>query len=232
MSAELKRKARGSDVTVPLASAQRRILLAAERLFGTHGLNGVSMRQINEAAGMLNNSAIAYHFGSKEALVRAIYENRLPDLDAVRGRMLAEAQAKGLLGDVRELLAILMLPLLTAKDERGRHSYASFLRQMLYAHATTDLRRELMTLSPVSGLAVKLYFDATPHLPNWLAEYRLKMASDLFLGVVYERDLEIEDGYAPVLDDDLFIENAIDLMASIVMHVPSARLLNATEKGR
>jgi AcrR family transcriptional regulator len=224
-------KIRRSAAADPVAGGQRRILLAAERLFGERGLNGVSMRQINEAAGMLNNSAIAYHFGTKEALVRCIYEHRLPELDAVRGAMLAKASAKGKLDNVKELLAILMLPLLTAKDESGRHSYASFLRQMLYAHDTIKMRQELMNLSPVSGLTLQLYYDATPHLPKRLAELRIKIASDLFLGLVYERDLEIEDGYIPVLEDGVFIDGAIDLMVSVIMHKPSPGLRAAFEQG-
>src|SRR5262245_42260839 len=107
------------------------LLMAAERLFGAHGIDAVSMRQINAEAGMANKSAIAYHFGDKESLITAIYEYRLPTLDAIRGEMLSRAKLDGTIGEPRTLVAILALPLLQATDEEGRHSYLSFLHQAL-----------------------------------------------------------------------------------------------------
>lgn len=227
MSVEPRRK---KSAVEPGVDPQLRILLAAERLFGAHGLNGVSMRQINEAAGMLNNSAIAYHFGNKEALVRRIYQHRLPALDAVRGAMLATAEAEGRLTDVRQLLAILVMPLLSAKDGNGVHSYASFLRQMMYTHATLKIRRELMSLSPVSTLTLQLLNDAIPHFPKRLVELRLKIASDMFMSLVCERDLELGEGYIPALDSDLFNESILDLMTCVFTHAPSRKLSKAFEK--
>ena len=61
-------------------STKEQILLAAERLIADHGVDGVSMRQIGSAVGSGNNSAVLYHFGSKEKLVQAIFEYRLPRL--------------------------------------------------------------------------------------------------------------------------------------------------------
>jgi AcrR family transcriptional regulator len=53
---------------------KEQIVLAAERLFAERGLDGVSLREIGAAVGNANNSAVQYHFGSKDQLVRAIFE--------------------------------------------------------------------------------------------------------------------------------------------------------------
>ena len=53
---------------------REQLILAGERLFALSGLDSVSLRQINSAAGQRNSSAAHYHFGSKEALVQAIHE--------------------------------------------------------------------------------------------------------------------------------------------------------------
>ena len=65
-------------------------MLAAERLFAEHGIEGVSLRQIGAAAGNGNNSAVQYHFGTKDRLVHAVFEYRLPRLRERRDLLLAE----------------------------------------------------------------------------------------------------------------------------------------------
>ena len=50
---------------------RRAILVAAERMFADYGLHGASLRQISEAAGQKNTSAIQYHFGNRDRLVEA-----------------------------------------------------------------------------------------------------------------------------------------------------------------
>ena len=80
------------DAPVPAftPSAKEQIVLVAERLFAERGIDGVSLRQIGAAAGNGNNSAVQYHFGSKDNLIQAIFEYRLDNLHE-RRRVLAAA---------------------------------------------------------------------------------------------------------------------------------------------
>ena len=79
-------------------STKEQILFAAERLIAAHGVDGVSMRQIGAAIGSGNNSAVLYHFGSKEKLVEAIFEYRLPRLRERRAELIAERRPSDLRG--------------------------------------------------------------------------------------------------------------------------------------
>jgi AcrR family transcriptional regulator len=79
-------------------STKEQILLAAERLIADHGVDGVSMRQIGTAVGSGNNSAVLYHFGSKDNLVTAIFEHRLPGLRERRAQLIAERAPSDLRG--------------------------------------------------------------------------------------------------------------------------------------
>lgn len=81
----------------PLAApldTRDRILDAAERLFVEHGFDGTSMRMITSAASA-NLAAVNYHFGTKDALVQAVFRRRLTALNQQRaaelGRLEAEA---------------------------------------------------------------------------------------------------------------------------------------------
>src|SRR3954471_12119449 len=65
---------------VATSASALRIVLAGERLFALHGIDGVSLRTIALAAGSSNNSAVHYYFGSKGGLIGAIFEHRLPQL--------------------------------------------------------------------------------------------------------------------------------------------------------
>src|SRR3546814_1363010 len=60
------------------AGEATRVLLieAAERLFATRGIDGVTLAQIQLAAGQSNSSVIGYHFGSKDGLVQAILDRK------------------------------------------------------------------------------------------------------------------------------------------------------------
>src|SRR6516225_8182566 len=64
------------------------LILAAERLFAERGIEGVALRQVNQAANQKNMSAAHYHFGSRDGLVNAVLVYRLPELDRRRGELL------------------------------------------------------------------------------------------------------------------------------------------------
>lgn len=75
---------------------RERILDVAERLFMEYGYEGTSMRQITGEAGV-NLAAVNYHFGSKEALLTAVFRRRLACLNEERLQVLdrLEAEARG-----------------------------------------------------------------------------------------------------------------------------------------
>jgi len=60
-----------------------RILDAAEELFMQHGFEGTSMRTLTSKAGV-NLAAVNYHFGSKDALIEAVFRRRLDPMNAAR----------------------------------------------------------------------------------------------------------------------------------------------------
>ena len=107
--------------TLPL-STKEQIVLAAERLFAERGYEGVSLREIGAAAGSGNNSAVQYHFGSKEQLVVAIFENRLTYIDDRRAILIAQLEPH----DIRTWVECYVLPLLEQGEIDGSH-YMSFI---------------------------------------------------------------------------------------------------------
>jgi len=61
-------------------SIKTKILLSAKKLFAQQGYDGTSVRQICEEAGG-NVALVSYHFGGKENVFRAIFEEYFPGKD-------------------------------------------------------------------------------------------------------------------------------------------------------
>ena len=75
----------------PPHETRTRILDAAEELFMQHGFGGTSMRLLTAKAGV-NLAAVNYHFGSKHALIEALFRRRLDPLNAARISALDELE--------------------------------------------------------------------------------------------------------------------------------------------
>lgn len=93
----------------------------AERLFAVHGVDGAQIRDIVRAAGQANDSAVHYHFGSRQGLLAALCERKINEMEPERRRLLDEVRAAGRLDDVAALVSTLIVPtaaLLETQDGR------------------------------------------------------------------------------------------------------------------
>jgi AcrR family transcriptional regulator len=192
------------------AATTERIIMAAERLFGTYGIEAVSMRQIIVQAGVGNNSAIAYHFGDRANLVREIWRQRLPGLELTRADMLRKVIDAGQGDDPHALARVLVMPAYDLVDDEGRHSYAAFLRQALRWEPGRVLRAEAMDLSPSSATTYAMFHRLFSHLPDDLFHWRSLAATGLFFDLVFDRDRDIAAGL-PVMNEPVFLDEAIKM---------------------
>ena len=78
----------------PPHETRTRILDAAEELFMHHGFGGTSMRLLTAKAGV-NLAAVNYHFGSKDALIEAVFRRRLDPMNTARIGALDALEATG-----------------------------------------------------------------------------------------------------------------------------------------
>lgn len=95
---------------------RQRLLDAAEILFAEQGFAETSLRAITARA-KANLAAVNYHFGSKEALIRAVCVRRLELLNAERLRRLMALEAIGRPVTVEAALAAFIEPSLRLRRE-------------------------------------------------------------------------------------------------------------------
>jgi AcrR family transcriptional regulator len=161
------RRAPGRDATYIA------LIEAAEMLFGQSGVDGVTTREIQEAAGSANKNVISYYFGSKEALVEAIYRHRMPAMEARRAELLEALDRSGAGKDLGALLDALYRPLLEQTDIHGRHSYCRFLSALHsgWAHSRLSVRQDYQ----VTETLVRRMKDLLPTTIAERFEHRLRM---------------------------------------------------------
>jgi AcrR family transcriptional regulator len=75
------------------AETRKRVIEAAEKLFALRGIEGVSIRDITQAADV-NLAAINYHFGTKNALAAEVFKKTIEPLNAQRLKLLDGIEKK------------------------------------------------------------------------------------------------------------------------------------------
>lgn len=192
------------------------LIEAAERLFGQHGIEAVSLRQIRLEAGAANNSAITYHFDDREKLVRAIWESRLPALDAARRVLLDRMYERGLQHDPDAVIRALIMPNYDLKDSHGVHRYAAFFRHALRWKHGAAIRNAQLNDTPASSEAMELLYALRPGVTRSMMDYRMRHGACVFFDMIFERDEEIAAG-RPVMPEDAFLAEGIDMLRAICL---------------
>jgi AcrR family transcriptional regulator len=104
---------------LPSGDARIRILRAAGRLLAVKGVEGVSLREITRSAGHRNTTALQYHFGDREGLLRALMDLHVARVSVRREALLDHLAARSGV-TLREAAGLLVTPLVTeVQDEDG-----------------------------------------------------------------------------------------------------------------
>lgn len=171
----------------PITSTSERLLEAAEDLIATRGLEAVSVRAVNAAAGA-NVAAVHYHFGSKEALVDAVLDRRMGELTE-RRMMLLRPLADVARPSVHAVVEALVLPLaeFAADPDGPGRTYVQFLSVL---HAAGDAWRTRMgdAFAPQYAHVESALQRALPDVPPPVVAFRLALVSAAMLGTLADPD--------------------------------------------
>lgn len=211
----------------PLHETQTRILEAAEELFMRHGFEGTSMRLLTSQAGV-NLAAVNYHFGSKDALIEAVFRRRL---DAINTQRLAELDrlerdAPGGRPPSPEAIvrAFLGPSLRMVEDQQaGGRNFARLLGRA-YTEPSKPIRHTIGQLyAPVMARFKAAFQRALPHVPQEELVWRMHFMFGTFAYTLAATDTvqliagcKPEDRYdARVLEDRLAAFLTVGLVAPL-----------------
>ncbi len=186
------------------------LVAAAEELFAARGVEGVSLREINRAAGQRNSSALQYHFGDRAGLVRAVVAKHHRGVDAGRHLLLDAYQAEGN-AELRPLAAALVMPLATKLADRdGGRSYLQIVAELV--------NRPEPVLDPAAMADPRdsIYRWRTlvePLLPEGTSRtFHARFVAIRFTHV----ELARRAADRPRRDDRLFVSRLVDLVVAIL----------------
>jgi AcrR family transcriptional regulator len=199
--------------TVP-NDTRAQLISAAEQLFATRGIDGVSLREINRMAGQSNTGAVQYHFGDRDGLVRAVIAKHRRDTEPRRHALLdlyEEAAAE----DVRALAAALVAPAASKlADPDGGREYL----QISAEYYTRPNRRErLPDLRPRDSITRwhRLLDPLVPEEERAVLHTRFPAIRFAFVELARRAASE------PREDDRLFTSHLTDLVAALLGASPA-----------
>ncbi|NWG46076.1 MAG: TetR/AcrR family transcriptional regulator [Alphaproteobacteria bacterium] len=169
-----------------LDATKERLIVTAEQLFAEHGLSGVTVRQINEAAGQRNTSAIYYHFGCKARLIGAIFAYRLDAYEQVLKRMWTTLERSGGPLGVREIIKTLYAPQHDILFDPGRAYHLRFVAQHVTDPQALGVPFETFFQLPTVQIAMNRLRTLTTHVPETVFMHRMR--SYMFMSVTTSAD--------------------------------------------
>jgi AcrR family transcriptional regulator len=193
-------------------TATRALLLReAERLFARRGLSEVTTREIVEAAGQRNVSALTYHFGSREGVLDAILDRHGDPTDVARGELL---ELVGRDASTRDLVAALVVPYGAHLASPAGRDYLRIVAQLSARFPTW---REA---NPGTGPCLREILgilEARPvHVPPPVRRERVIEMIMLMTLAMAERARAIESNLPTELDDETFNANLTDVLVGVL----------------
>ena len=158
------------------------ILDAAEDLFAEKGFHGTSVRAITSKAGV-NLAGVNYHFGTKEALIKAVFERRFNPINAMRTERMTEVLDKAKKARkkpaIADILTAFVSPLFEGEKKNSYLGKMSALIQMAHTGQDPTVIQILLKLfSP----AMELLFSALKTALPKARESELRWKMHFFIG--------------------------------------------------
>jgi TetR/AcrR family transcriptional regulator, regulator of cefoperazone and chloramphenicol sensitivity len=195
------------------STATKTVLLReAERLFARRGLYQVTLREITEAAGQRNVSALNYHFGSREGVLAAILARHAQPMDTERGEL---RDAFGPAASTRELVAALVVPYAAHLARPEGRDYLRIVEQLAPTFSEWRRSPDATTGSRLREILTEIERGLV-ELPPVLRRERVVELIMLMTAALAERARAIESERALELDEPTFVANITDVLVGVL----------------
>lgn len=155
-----------------MGAATELMIDAAERIVAERGFSAMTVRAVQEAAGQANKSAVQYHFGDRDGLIRAVLQSRMAVPNQQRTSMLLSLEEDCTL---RDLVEVYVLPLAESVQSRQPSYWARFLLQAVSDPKVGHTALELVESEAFRATQRRLH-SRLADVPEPLRAHRLSSA--------------------------------------------------------
>lgn len=202
---------------------RERLILTAEQLFASQGIESVSLREIARTAGQKNVAALQYHFGDREGLFSAILEYRMSRIEQVREQMLRDTDERGQGEDLRALLRCLAMPLTEHVRSAGPDShYIEFLARLQVSYPafletqnhTKPWQRQVLEISR----RLDRHINAAT---QQMRQQRMLMLGACMIHSVAAFERGLREGRHQASELEPFTDNLVSVLCGIIVAEPA-----------
>lgn len=205
--------------------ARERLKDAAIGIVLTQGVKALSTRALVMAAGLRNQSAVQYYFGSKEGLLKELVLDFTQDIEDKKRERIELLEAAGGPRSIRDILEIYIdYPRSAFEDDlvhsRSRHYFE------LISISMPDLVLESVEDSPGLGSARCLYHlrQILSDVPERLLRQRLTLMNLLIFAALSSREaaLRLPPGGHGIWEDSAMQGTLLNALEGVLLHGAAA----------
>lgn len=123
------------------------LMRAAEKLIAERGIESVSIRDIVQAAGQKNESALQYHFGNLKGLITALHTSRDLEVRALRSAHLAQLLDGDSDPSLRDICKVMVAP--SFELARAKPDYRRYVKA--FGHEITSSDESALKVATKKG---------------------------------------------------------------------------------
>jgi AcrR family transcriptional regulator len=189
---------------------KEKLIRSGEHLFARQGVDGALTRDIVSHAGQAHDSAVHYHFGSREGLLAAILDKHIQRMEKTRRPALAG------LGSSPRLATLVHRIVEPVADELRSEDGRDFLRIIAQLAGRARAGTEPV---PLRGTALAdqlglLERACRAKLPQPLAIERIALMTTMLTAALADRARHIDAKRRLVLDHDDYVTNLIAMLTA------------------
>jgi AcrR family transcriptional regulator len=200
----------------------------AQRLFALHGIHGVSIKDIVDAAEQRNKASLQYHFGSKEALIGELLVDGAKQVDAFRLALLKEMTAAGGPHGVRDVLEAFIRPVDQLTEKVERSTYLRFLSNVQMTHRPLIKTHIGNRWNGGYRQCLDHFRALLAHVPPALLEQRMSLVAIYTTAIFAAKEAARDDPQTPnrFWSVPYTVDNIIDTFEAMLKCAPSDATLD------
>jgi len=203
---------------VARALGKQALLDAAAALMDERGVDNVSTHDIAAASGHRNRSAVQYHFGSRDGVIRAVIDHTMDPINAERNAVLDHLETTGAALTPRIVIEVAVGPLARqVRTPEGRR-YLRLCAQLInHPRFMTDASDAIAVNTSIARCTRHL-IPAVAHLPRVVAAERGSQVAGFIIRACADQARLMDTGTParPLLTVEDFTLNLIDTILAIL----------------